>query len=311
MLSSLIRCGECKATMTTTYTDKHRKRYFYYSCLNSMKYPDIKCANHKLPVQEAEKVILFQLEILFRCYSMRQMICEESEDLRKRMQKDMSKERTALRAYISNCKDELSCAEAQEKIKRLSRRIENIRAEIKPKTIWEEMNCFQEFWNELSPDNRTELLDSIIEKVDVYPDRIWTYLKPEYTKLERELSVQLRTAGFLSHVKREEDTLIFATPTNIKSCSGQTHIEIVGVNYDNNRRCLLRMIALLWQWSELLFSGKVLCISQIAKQVGLSNAYVTRIISLFNLAPCIVEDIVNGQIPDGFSIAQMQNLPDN
>ena len=41
------------------------------------------------------------------------------------------------------------------------------------------------------------------------------------------------------------------------------------------------------------------------------RTYVARIVSLSNLTPCIVEDIVNGRIPDGLSLAQMQNLPDD
>lgn len=311
VLSSLIRCGECKSAMTTTYTEKHRKRYFYYCCLQTMKYPDMKCPNHKLPVREVEMVVLFQLEILFRCYSMQQMICEESELLRKKLLRDMTKERSGLRAYILNCKDELSCREAQEKVKRLSRRIGCIQTEIRQRSIQEEMNHFQVFWNGLTPDAKTDLLDSIIERVEVFPDRVWTYLKQEYVKLERELSAQLRIAGSQSHIRREGDNLIFATPTSIKTCSGHTHVEIVGVNYDSNRHCLLRMIALSWKWAEMLFSGKVTSISRLAKEVGLSEPYVARIVSLFNLAPCIVEDIVNGRIPDGLSLAQMQNLPDD
>ena len=156
------------------------------------------------------------------------------------------------------------------------------------------------------------MLDSIIEKVDVYPDRVWTYLKPEYTELEKELSAQLRTAGLLSNIKREGDNLIFATPINIRCYSGQTHIEIVGVNYENNRRCLLRAIALSWKWSEMLFSGEIANISHLAKQVGLSEAYVARIVSLFNLAPSIVEDIMNGQIPEGLSLKQLlDGMPDD
>lgn len=71
------------------------------------------------------------------------------------------------------------------------------------------------------------------------------------------------------------------------------------------------MIVLSWKWSELLFSGEVANISQLAKQVGLSAAYVTRIVSVFNLAPSIVEDIVKGEIPDGCSIKQLQDLPDD
>ena len=178
--------------------------------------------------------------------------------------------------------------------------------------ISEEINQFQDFWNELAPTAKLELLDTIIDKIDVYPDRIWTHLKDEYTELEQELSAQLRTSGLLSHTKRKDNHLIIAPPINIKTCSGQTHIEIVGVNYENNRHSLLRAIALSWKWSDMLFSGEAANIPQLAKTVGLSEAYVTRIVSLFNLAPSIVEDILNGNIPDGLSLAQLtEGLPDS
>ena len=130
--------------------------------------------------------------------------------------------------------------------------------------------------------------------------------------MEQELAAQLRTSGLLSNIKKEDDHLIFATTINIKTYSGQTHIEIVGVCYENNRRSLLRAIALSWKWSEMLFSGKVASISQLAEKLGLSEAYVTRIVSLFNLAQSVVEDILNGCIPSGFSVTQLtENLPDS
>ena len=311
MLSSLLRCGECNSSMTTIYTDKHRTRYYYYCCQHSLKYPDMKCSNHELPVREAEKVVLFQLEILFRCYSMRQMICEESEALRKTLLRDMSKERSGLRSYIQNCRDPLSCRDAQKKIDSLSMRMECIQSEIKTRSILKEMDLFQDLWNELTAEKKLDLLDSIIEKVDIFPDRVWTYLKPDFSGLEPELSAQLRIAGVLTHIKRDGENLIFATPTNIKTCSGQTHIEIIGENYENNRRCILRMIALSWKWTAMLFSGEVSSVSQLARRVGFSASYVTKIISLFNLAPSIVEDIVNGRIPDGLSIKQMTDPPDD
>lgn len=55
----------------------------------------------------------------------------------------------------------------------------------------------------------------------------------------------------------------------------------------------------------MLFSGEAANIPQLAKTVGLFEAYVTRIVSLFNLAPSIIEDILNGNIPDGLSLAQL------
>ena len=65
-------------------------------------------------------------------------------------------------------------------------------------------------------------------------------------------------------------------------------------------------------YTDMLSSGEVANIPQLAKTVGLSEAYVTRIVSLFNLAPSIVEDILNGNIPDGLSLVQLtEGLPDS
>ena len=68
----------------------------------------------------------------------------------------------------------------------------------------------------------------------------------DFAGLALELSVQLRIAGLLTHIKRDEENLIFATSTNIKNCLSHAHIEIIGENYENNRRCILRKIALSW-----------------------------------------------------------------
>ena len=62
----------------------------------------------------------------------------------------------------------------------------------------------------------------------------------------------------------------------------------------------------------MLFSGEVANIPQLAKTLGFSEAYVTRIVSLFNLAPSIVDDILNGNIPDELSLIPLtEGLPDS
>ena len=50
----------------------------------------------------------------------------------------------------------------------------------------------------------------------------------------------------------------------------------------------------------------------VAAKPGLKPPYVTRVLGLNNLAPDIVEAIVNGAEPDGLSIAQiMKNIPED
>ena len=61
-----------------------------------------------------------------------------------------------------------------------------------------------------------------------------------------------------------------------------------------------------WQ----LINGEAKNITDLAAKLGLKPPYVTRVLGLNNLAPDIVEAIVNGAEPDGLSIAQiMKNIP--
>ena len=63
-----------------------------------------------------------------------------------------------------------------------------------------------------------------------------------------------------------------------------------------------------WQ----LINGEAKNITDLAAKLGLKPSYVTRVLGLNNLAPDIVEAIVNGAELDGLSIAQiMKNIPED
>ena len=133
-------------------------------------------------------------------------------------------------------------------------------------------------------------------------------MKQGFSDLEKELNAQIKTVGKLSSVKRDNDQLILATPVVLSSCCGRNRLEITGENDDSNRYCLLHAIALVWRWGEMLFAGEVQSIQDLAKKVGFSCGFVTRTLSLFNLAPSIVEDIINGRIPNGLSLVKCMQM---
>ena len=63
---------------------------------------------------------------------------------------------------------------------------------------------------------------------------------------------------------------------------------------------------------KMLINGEAKNITDLAAKLGLKPLYVTRVLGLNNLAPDIVEAIVNGAEPDGLSIAQiMKNIPED
>ena len=60
-----------------------------------------------------------------------------------------------------------------------------------------------------------------------------------------------------------------------------------------------------WTWAEILESGQVKSISELARSLEVDGSYVTRILKLTTLAPDIVETIINGEEPDGLSLAKL------
>ena len=75
---------------------------------------------------------------------------------------------------------------------------------------------------------------------------------------------------------------------------------------------LLRAIRNGQRWMEMLINGEAKNITDLVAKFGLKPPYITRVLGLNNLAPDIVEAIVNGAEPDGLSIAQiMKNIPED
>ena len=164
----------------------------------------------------------------------------------------------------------------------------------------------------MSPQSKTEFLDSLIEEIRIYPTKVQLFLSKEFYSLKEEISSRLRKERSLSFVSFENERLLFESPISQHRVNGQNHLEMAGINYNDNRRCLLHAIAISWKWNELLCSGSLKNISDLARYVKFSEPYVHRVLALSNLAPSIVEDIVNGNIPDALSLARLhEGFPDD
>ena len=62
----------------------------------------------------------------------------------------------------------------------------------------------------------------------------------------------------------------------------------------------------------MLVTGQAANLSDLAKKLGLAAPYVTRILSLANLAPDIVEAVCGGREPEGVSLARLvKGFPDD
>jgi hypothetical protein len=68
---------------------------------------------------------------------------------------------------------------------------------------------------------------------------------------------------------------------------------------------IVQALARASSWADILESGEVKFISDLAMNLDVDNSYVARILKLSTLAPDIVEAILNGEEPTGLSLAKL------
>ncbi len=73
---------------------------------------------------------------------------------------------------------------------------------------------------------------------------------------------------------------------------------------------LIKALTRAYKWKERLFSGEAPSTSEIAKQEGVTERYVSRIMRLAFLAPDIVEAILDGHQPADLELERlMKGVP--
>jgi hypothetical protein len=68
---------------------------------------------------------------------------------------------------------------------------------------------------------------------------------------------------------------------------------------------VIQALVRAFSWAEILETGQVKSISELACNLEVDSSYVIRILKLTTLAPDIVEAIINGEEPDGLSLAKL------
>lgn len=69
--------------------------------------------------------------------------------------------------------------------------------------------------------------------------------------------------------------------------------------------CIYRSLARAFSWAELLESGKVQSVAELARALYVDGSYISRTLKLTTLAPDIIEAILNGVEPDGLSLSKL------
>ena len=152
----------------------------------------------------------------------------------------------------------------------------------------------------LDPFNRRALIRALVRNVRVF---------------ETTIDITLDLAGLgvsptdvpLSDVDRDDaGNLIVRVPVKFSHVSGRKKIETSHPTEFQTNSPILRAIARGMAWLRMLDEGKVSSIHDLADTLKLERKYVRYTLRLAFLSPRVIRAIMQGQEPDGLSLAALR-----
>jgi hypothetical protein len=117
-------------------------------------------------------------------------------------------------------------------------------------------------------------------------------------------------------VRRDGDCVVLNIPMTFRHRNGRREIILpsgAGTSFGPEpNRALVLALARAWRWQEMLDSGEVGSVDELAQQLHLGPTYVARTLRLTALAPDLVEAVLAGDEPDGLSLRRLAaDVPHN
>lgn len=122
-------------------------------------------------------------------------------------------------------------------------------------------------------------------------------------------------------VRREGQAVVVHIPMEFRRRNGRSMILADGEagpvsaaqhvdDTSKANRTLIEAIAKGHRWQAQLESGEYANVEDLAKELGFDRTYVGRMLRLTSLAPDIIEAVMRGDEPEGFSLEKLRkNLP--
>ena len=116
-------------------------------------------------------------------------------------------------------------------------------------------------------------------------------------------------------VTRDGDAIVVRIPVRFYRRNGRQMVLIHGENGQaaperETNGSLVSALAKAYRWQEQLESGECAGLEDLAAANGVDRTYVGRILRLTSLAPELVERILDGDEPEGISLAKLRtDLP--
>lgn len=102
-------------------------------------------------------------------------------------------------------------------------------------------------------------------------------------------------------------TITVRVPFNIVKRGGRKEVQLPegAVSPQRADNTLLKALARAFRWKRMLESGDFATLAELADREGIAPSYLTRVLRLTQLAPCIIEAIIDGRQAEAVTLAQL------
>lgn len=324
--AGIIKCGCCGTALTPTYTVKKGRKYVYYFCQQNSKNPEHQCSLKRIPAGDIESAVMAQLASLFRTPSILRETLSAVREREEGLRKSLLLDRELLAGKLEELKtasmngdtDLTAIKDVGDRMAEVVKQLEILKNPSTENEIIAALGDAAGLWEFLIPAARYELLRLVIGKITVHPDKIQLVLQIAGLK---QLAEEMAVSGYFTNPHEignddempsiEQNVLPdggieLTMPLTLKNIGGHRNVIIPKTSdLPPRQESIIRAIQNAKKWTQMLISGEAANLTVLAKQLGMKTPYVTRILSLANLAPDIIETICAGREPDGLSLERL------
>jgi site-specific DNA recombinase len=173
-------------------------------------------------------------------------------------------------------------------------------------------------WSSLRPEELKRLLNLILHRVVVHESYIEIMIGKTALREVLKRNSSFSTDDSETSVTKsihESDLICLTIEVNKARTGGQVHLVVSPGSLPTEARpnpSLVKAIARAYSWSEQLLNGQMPDQNSIARDTGLHDRYVCRVLRCAFLAPDIVEAILEGRHPPDLTFKKLcNNIPMN
>ncbi len=214
LLKGLVRCGSCRSMMSPSYSTSKGRKYYYYRCTVDNDRSKNQCRIGSVRAGLLEELVVEELKFLTKDPRIIAGVVDKATEGQKREVKELNRQKNALMKKLSridrqakNITDVISdegrkgkqlnyllekLKELEEESENLKNHIEQIEFEIESKEnriisaeiIQENLRVFKDVYDQLTPEEKYDLLHLLIKRVTYYEEQEEREIKKGKIKID-------------------------------------------------------------------------------------------------------------------------------